>query len=529
MTEILEVTPEATLGAVRRQLLWLRQRRVALWLPAGWQEIQNTAQVRLLQRQAQRQRCQLGLITRDERIHQIAGQVGVPAFTKPEEAMSGDWRMHPPLPLLHPRRLAAGLPEEPRWQRHTIVDRATTPSYYQSRQQRIRSEAAYRQPLPGWLGWLGTTLAGLLMAAAIGFFLFYVIPAATITLVPGREPIAVNVQVTANPGLDAPDLEFHQLPARLVETNIEETGKIATTGTRQKATEKAQGSVVFSNLGTNPVRIPAGALVSTGTGTAVNFRTTSNVEVPGGFNQRVTAPIEALEPGIQGNVRANTINTIGGGYNLRVRVTNPGATAGGGAALVPVVTQEDRDKLLADLLARAEARAAVSLRERVDTGEWLSPESVQIIITSQAFSAFNDEEAQDLELTLRLLASGVAVNQTVLRELLLNTVQQSIPERGKLVASTLTALRQPGANFTGGTVTFTMTVAADYVIPIDPVEVRSAIAGLPPEEAIQLVQQRWPLERPPEIYRDPEWFATLPPLGNRIQVRVEYDSALASR
>lgn len=529
MIEILTIDLETTLAAVHRQLMPFRQQRVVLLLPDEWQELQNTAQVRLLQRQAQRQRCDLGLITRNEQLQRMAYSVGIPVFVKAEEALGGHWRMHPLLPLFHPRRLADGLPDEPRWRRRKIIDLETTPSYYRSRQQRIRAEAVYRQPLPAWLRWLGNTLAGLLIAALIGFFVFYVIPAATITLVPGREPIAVNVKVTANPFLDAPDLEFNQLPARLVETNIDETGTIATSGTRQKATDKAQGSVVFSNLGANPVRIPAGTIVSTSTGTAINFRTTNNVEVPGGFNQQVTAPIEALDPGIQGNVRANTINTIGGGYNLRVRVTNPGGTGGGGAQLTPVVTQEDRDQLLADLLARAEARAADSLQGSVTTGEWLAPESVQTFITSQAFSAFNDEEAEELELTLRLLVRGVAVDQTVLRELLLNTAQQAIPERGKLVASTVSAQRVPGADFSQGAVTFTMTVGADYVIPIDPVEVRSAIAGLPPKEAIALVQQRWILEQPPEIYRDPEWFATLPALGNRIQVRVAYEPALATR
>jgi len=437
--------------------------------------------------------------------------------------------MRPLLPLLHPRRLAAGLPDAPRWRRRKIVDLETTPTHYRSRQKRIRAEAIYRQPLPGWLSWLGTTLAGLLIAAAIGFFVLYVIPAATITLVPGRESIAVKAQVTANPFLDVPDLEFNQLPARFVESNINETGKIPTTGTRQKATDKAQGSVVFSNLGANPVRVPAGTIISSGTGTAVNFRTTSSVEVPGGFNQKATASIEAMEPGIQGNVRANTLNIIGGGYNLRLRVTNPGGTGGGGAQLTPVVTQEDLDKLLAEVVARAEARAETTLQAIVTEGEWLSPESIQTISIVPAFSAFNDEEAQELELTVNMLVRGVAVDQTILRQVLLRTAQEATPELGKLVASSVNAQREPGVDSTGAAVTFTMTVGAEYVIPIDPVEVRTAIAGLPPEEAIALVQQRWRLEGAPEIHLDPEWFATLPRLGNRIQVRVAYDPTLASR
>ena len=130
MTEILEVTPESTLNAVRRQLMRLRRQRVALLLPDDWQELQNPAQVRLLQRQAQRQRCELGFITRNEQLHQLAHSVGVPTFVKPAEAMNGSWHMSPLVPLLNPRRLAAGLPDEPRWKRRKIIDLETTPTYF---------------------------------------------------------------------------------------------------------------------------------------------------------------------------------------------------------------------------------------------------------------------------------------------------------------------------------------------------------------------------------------------------------------
>ncbi|MEZ4862968.1 MAG: baseplate J/gp47 family protein [Caldilineaceae bacterium] len=529
MVDILPINPEATLEAVRRQLAQLHRRHVALMLPEGWTELDNPARMRILQRQAQFQRCHLGVITRNIATQQAAQAVGIPVFATPAEAEREDWRMRPLLPLIHARRVDAALPEAPRWQRPKIVAHESLPRLYRARQQRIRSEAAYLRPLPAWLRLLGNLLAGLLIAAALGFFVLYVIPAATITIVPGREPIAVKVQLSANPNLDVPDLEFNQLPARIVETNVEETGTLATTGTRQKATDKARGSVVFSNSSAISVRVPAGTTVSTGTGTAVNFRTTNAVEVPGGFNQRAEVSIEAIEPGIEGNVRANTITEVGSGYQLRLSVSNPAATYGGGSQLARVVTQADRDNLLEELLERAQARAPESLQSAVVAGEWLSPESVQTFITAQAFSAFNDEEAEELELTLRLLVRGVAVDQAVLREALLNSAQNTIPERGKLVASSLVVQREPGVVFTQGTVQFTMTVGAQYVIPIDPVEVRTAIAGLTPAAAVALVQQRWPVERPPEIYRDPEWFATLPKIGNRIQVRLEYDPVVAAQ
>lgn len=527
MAQILEVTPEATLSAVRRQLSQWRRERVALLLPDGWSELDNSARMRLLQRQAQIQQCHLGLITRDPTIHAAATQVGIPVFVHPEDALRDHWRMSPMLPLVHPRRPELGLPDPPRWRRKRITAYGTLPDQYRARQARIRAEEIYRRPLPTWLRLFGNLLMGCLIAAALGFFVVYVIPAATITLVPGREPINVAVQLIANPSIDVPDLEINQLPARTVETNLDASGTVRTTGTRQKSTELAVGQVTFTNLGTSPVNVPQGTVVSTGTGNAVNFRTTTAIDVPAGRGQRANVAIEALEPGIQGNVRANTISTVNGGLRVRLSVTNQGGTNGGGSQLVQIATQEDRDQLLAQVEAQIEAQANEKLQGLLEPGEWLSPESIQLLtLSTPAFSAFNDEEAAELSLTLRQLARGVAVDEVVLREALLQRAQEAIPPAAKLVASSVVAQRMPGVDIVGNTVQFTMTVNAEYVIPIDPGEVRSAIAGLRPAEAISLVQQRWPMARPPEIYRDPEWFATLPAIGNRIQVRVAYDDSI---
>jgi hypothetical protein len=116
----------------------------------------------------------------------------------------------------------------------------------------------------------------------------------------------------------------------------------------------------------------------------------------------------------------------------------------------------------------------------------------------------------------------VVVNEETTRAALLNAVQQEIPERGRLVADSFGAQRLPGATPMGSSVQFTMVVNADYIVPIDPADVRAAVAGQPPEAAIAALQARWPLEQPPAIYRDPDWLSTLPPLGRRIQVRVDY-------
>ena len=77
----------------------------------------------------------------------------------------------------------------------------------------------------------------------------------------------------------------------------------------------------------------------------------------------------------------------------------------------------------------------------------------------------------------------------------------------------------------GRQVTFTMTGTSDYVVPIDPVELKKISTGLPEEEAAAAIAARWPLENQPEIYQDPDWLSVLPRFPNRIQVRIVYDDA----
>lgn len=499
-----------------------RSDHIALALPEDWLELDNLARLRLLQRQAMLQRRHLALITQHDATRKAASTLGIPVFGRPEDAQQGHWRMSPGLPLVDSRNPAAALPDPPPWRRQEFVARSARPTHHQARQRRIRLEEKRRHRLPYWLQLMGYGAMGALLVVVLAFFTLYVLPAATITVAPGREPIQVTVNLTADGNLDVVDPESNILPARFIETTLEETGVIATTGTQQKASDRASGTVVFTNLGATGVEIPVGTLVNTSTGSPVTFRTTTASWLEGGVGNRATVPIEAVEPGVEGNVRANTINTVGGALRFRARVSNPGATFGGGSALVPVVTQQDKDNLLAQVLASLEQKAYDALQSELQEGEWLPPESIQSFTVAQVFDKYNDDEGSELTLTLRVLAQGTALNQSQTNEAMLGALRRSIPERGMLVADSVAFRREPGAEALSRQVQFTMTALADYVVPIDPQEVKQTITGLSPEEAAAAVSTRWPLARPPEIYHDPQWMGTLPPFGSRIQVRVEY-------
>lgn len=521
------IPEEARLDAVRRLLGRSSGGHVVLELPLGWSELDNAARMRLLQRQAQMQKIELALVTRNETTRKAAKQVGVPVFMTLEAAQQGNWRMTPVNPPVDPQNPDETLPEAPLWRRSDVVAHSARPTRFKTRQRRIEAEERYRRPVPAWMQWLGTILMGGLIVAFLAFFSLFVLPAATITLVPGRELLTVSVPLTADANVDVADIEEGIIPARLVETTIEEYGTIATTGSQQKPTVNSVGSVLFSNLGNTEVRIPLGTEVTTSTGVPVAFRTTNEATLPAGVGERVEVSIEAIEPGIGGNVRANTINTVSGPLRFRARVTNPGGTFGGGSELVPVVTQADQDALREQLNARIEEQAQSALAERVNQGEWLDPESVQTYVLAQVFDQFRDDEATELGLTLRVLVQGVAVETEEMNEAMLLRLQEEVPPRGRIVANSFRTQRLPGSVAVGRTSSFTGTASADYIVPIDPVEAKQAIAGMTPQSAVETLAARWPLASQPDIYQDPAWMPQLPRFPSRIQVRVEYGGALA--
>jgi hypothetical protein len=522
MTEIYQIPAEASLEGIRRRLDRWRGKRVALLLPEGWIELENVARLRLLQRQAIVQHVDLALVTRHRATRKAAKQIGIPVFRDVDGAANARWHMEPVLPPIDPQQPDRDLPEPPPWRRSDEVKRMARPTLRQARQERIRKEMRYRKPSPVWLRWAGNVLLGALIVAALAAFSYYVLPAATVTVTPGRLPLHTDLNMQAVVGLTAPDPEARQLPARALRADLAETGTVPTTGSSQKATDRAVGEVVFSNLGSSPVNIPSGTSVSTSTGTPVEFRTTRDALLESGVGTRVTVPVEAIEPGTIGNVRPNTINTVNGSLRFRVRVGNVAGTFGGGSALTPVVTQADRDQLAAVLLDQAEQKAYDALKAQLEPGEWLPPESVQTFVVAQSFDQYNDEEALNLTGTLRVLAQGLAVNESQASDIILRTVEQQVPANARLVADSLAVSRQPGAEFLNNSVSFTMTVTADYTTPIDEREVRDAVLGQPPDVAVETIKSRWLLAGEPDIYLDPAWKGTLPDIGSRIQVRVDY-------
>ena len=182
----------------------------------------------------------------------------------------------------------------------------------------------------------------LLVAAAI--LLAVVVPSATIVI--AATPTALGpFEYDLRAGPNGGDINA----STLFEGNL--TAKTTGTATGSRPDEaKATGVEQFKNLTTNDIRIPAGTLVQTTDSPPIRFLTTEEKILPRSsifpfpaFGT-ILINIQAIDTGPQGNVAADKITRAA---STEFMVTNPAPTTGGKADKIPVVTQADYDKAVA--------------------------------------------------------------------------------------------------------------------------------------------------------------------------------------
>ena len=517
-TQIIELPADVTLPAIQRRLARAQAPRVLLVLPRGSQLLANPARLRLIRRQARRQGLQVALVTSERFTRQLAGEAGLSVFTTVRRGeRSRRWRQpRPEVPLpsrtgprcaAPPGRVGHRRKEKPR----TMTRRDPPP--LPDRQQ------------PRWQRWgeaLRLFIFLLICLVLLSALVVFVVPVATVTLVPPRQPLAVSVGVVAAVGVEEVDYQTGQVPARVVQTRVEKHGSIPTTGRRGAPADSATGSVIFINQRDREVQVPELTVVRTSTGVNVRFQVTQAITVPAGTGMTIEAPLEALEPGPGGNVPAFTINRIEGPLSLVLRVINERPTAGGSVMEMGVVTPADKERLRANLLGQVRQDAYQRLAEMLREGEFVLPDTVETYVLAETFDRFAGEDAETLGLRLELLAWGLAVDTHGAEEMAERALGEQIPPDVRLADQNLQFEMGPMTivDEKKEKVQFTVTATTATVGNVDIAAVRAAIRGTELPEALAILRRDFQPGAEPHVSLRPDWLGRVPWLPFRIYVRM---------
>ena len=539
-TTVISLKPETTWAGILEALEQAPGRRVVFHIPMNNRVLLSPARLRALYRAARDAGKHVALITHHPELVEAAHVAGIPTFGSVWRARLLPWWNRGSVRL--PKR-----PTEPA--RVLAVAHALPPLPKQG----FAPRPVKRPPTAGsafarrsdWFVWAQAFFLTLLitgmLALGIGLMLFLA-PWAHVVLKPAAETFTVTLNLSAHPGIDKPDLELGVVPARYVEVMVEDTIQVPTTGQRLAPYAHATGTVVFTNRVDREIRIPKGTRVSTATGQSIVFHTTRAAVLPAKRGARVTVPIEAEKPGPAGNVRAFTISQVSGPLSVEVVVTNPYPTGGGGLKKVPVVTAQDKEAAHAKALRVLTEVAAQKLIEKQRPGEFIPKETLQTFVMAETYDHFAGEKAEQLGVRMRLLMRGIAVDGNAARELALKQLRKSLPPAGRLVRDSTEVRIGPVSAWdpTTQTVYFTTRASGVYLLDINENEVRQAIAGKPIEEAAIILQTRWKLAVPPEIYLGPDWLIharwlpkawreRMPVQPGRILVTVDLEGGLKGR
>lgn len=380
----------------------------------------------------------------------------------------------------------------------------------------------------GWEEWL--LLLVLIVGAAVmgagGALLVW--PQATVTVVPQGGILEQQVQLTANTSAEIVDEETMEIPARLVRGEIKGQAQVSTLAYQDAPDAKATGRVVFVNRTNEPVEIPAGSLVATSTGTTIRFATVERATLQAGVGSVVQVDIEALDPGPSGNVAPFLINRLGDAVlSLRVRVTNEQATEGGSVKQVGMVTAADKERLQIMLLQQLQQEAHARLEAELVPDEFLPIESVSVDVLDETYDHLLGEATEFLGMTMRVRAQGVVFDLDQARSIARAVLERAVPNSRTLLRESFYAEVMEAMVVGAGdddetfpSVQLVMKARGWTEASIAPERVIRLVQGRTVPDAVAQLQAKLPLEEPPLLSVEPDWWDRVPWLPFRIRVIV---------
>lgn len=504
MQQIIYLEVDDDITTIRNRLEWAQAPRVLLVIPRDCAALHRPLDFKLLRRQTDALGIEVALVSKDPVVQDLAYEHKFSIFSTAKRGQRARWRkvdedeVPKPPPRPQPRRpLVPALQENPYLRRALSVARQL--------------------------------LAGMMFLIVIGILLlgtYLILPSARIVLTPASEVVSIAVPLTASPAVESVNKEQLLLPARIIELRVEDRAQIPTTGTRDAPDAPATGTVVFINRTAASVTVPKGTVVSTSAGTPIRFITLEDVTLPPTVGGIGRVGVQAAEPGHIGNVGVNLINRVEGPMAVKVRVTNDEPTGGGTVRQASMVSQDDKDRLRALLLQQLQQKAYDAMTAELDEGEFMPPESLQVeIILVENYDKFVAEVADTLGLEMRVVVSGVAINEADTAPLMLEMLRSQVrsgfdllPETRHLQRAQVTGVRQEDR-----AVQFIMegtgVMAARMDIPL----IQEAIRGRTPEFALDYLRANVPLRAEPQVTLSPEWLPLqrIPWLPLRITVVVQ--------
>lgn len=487
---------------------WGQTSRILLVWPAHNRIMNRRLDITYLKRHSLTLGAQLAFVTKDPNVRYYAAIHHIPVYPNIHKAEESHWR-------------------PPRRRQRKKIKAQTLPSLNLDDSKRLTDcdlqamkNAAHPEPTR-WLfhpvSRLFLFALGVFSVLAIGIIL---LPSAVIKITPGTKNDNITIPITANLETDQVDLTG-KVSIQKMSIIVEGRDSIPASGSIEIPHKTAAGAVDLRNLTDHPVTVPAGTVISTLGETPIRFAINRSIEIaPRSLQEGI--PVEAIQPGVSGNVGSNRILAIEGPLGLDITVTNPAPTTGGSNQTSPAPSKRDYDRLLEQMVANLQVTAAKELRTKLDPNDIvleIDPDEVEI--QEIHYAPQEIQPSDQLQLTLRAAYQAYFVSGNDLFYLGQSISDANLPSDYEKIPSSLEIqpLGEPTKS-AQGTYHFEIHIAWQSRAIIDPTEAIALAQWQTPEEAAPALLENLPIQKTTQIVMNPPWWPRLPILPFRISLEI---------
>ena len=515
----LDVDDEITSAAAR--IRDSSDTRIALVLTGGARVATSRINFRLLAGESKRRHKRLAIVTADQTVQSVARSAGLPVF-----GTVGEYeRAEAMAAMASPDGSEAAISETLGELGATVVVRADAGG---SRAGGTRAGRSYTgvHGSSARIPWRLTAALGFVTAVGLAGGLFFIYPSATITLTVREESIGpVTFSATVDPNATAADDAAAVVPGVKKAFPVSASGNFDATGQKVNETP-ASGSVTFDSINTLfAVPVLAGTRVSTAGGIAFTTTQTVTVPKPTVSGTRIThgtasAPVQAVTPGLAGNVGAGTIVRLPSDLvAAQVSVSNPQPTTGGTHTVTQVIQQSDIDGAESALMAtlQSDFQDAVTTPAAAPSGSTLFTGSAKLGVSyfDPDPQALLGQEAPSFQFNGRATGTALVADLAAVARLADSRVDKAVGTGFVLVGGSVTTqLGDPLVQ--GETVVVPVTAGAMQARRLDADQLRAAIMGKSLDDARAYLAQYGQVQ----ISMSPGWASTMPAFDFRIDFRL---------
>lgn len=500
-TTVIQLETHDDVVSIRDKMAWQSCQRMILVWPKRGKLLRDAIDLSLIKRTAGSLGSELALVCHHPVILEDATVVGVPVFASIPAAEKGDWgRVKPPL---SEKRFPKG-------------EAAIT-----------RQRDALKFKTIGGVSRLETRIISLILSlASIAALAIYLLPSASITLYPVLSPQSVTIPIQASPEFSGanPSGNIHSDL-----TSAELSGELSRPGSGVTSipVEKATGVVVFTNLTDHTVLLPAGSYLNSGTPeTPLEFILTKDVTLAAENRSTALGYVEAVETGVEGNLRSGDPITLVGQMALLVATSIDQDFQGGSSLETTSPADADYFALKTQLLKELENQALSVLRSQLEQDEVIidpTLEVEEILLEEQVNPPGKPADSALLRMTVRFKAA--VYNKTDLDAIASVVLDGNLPDGMMASADGIHIETIKDYSITSEGVAVWMIRASRLMLPVWASEdIASQIAGQKVEVVKPMIEAVMPQLKPAEIKGILFGWPWMPFMPTRIRIEIGGDA-----